>query len=34
MPTFTQFSDWKKQLLGRHGLTTPDGRALYLLSID
>ena len=30
MPTFMQFSDWKKQLLGRHGLTTPDGRALYL----
>ncbi len=30
MPTFTQFSDWKKQLLGRHGLTTSDGRALYL----
>ena len=30
MPTFTQFSDWKKQLLGRHGLTTPDGRPLYL----
>ena len=30
MPTFTQFSDWKKQLLGRHGITTPDGRSLYL----
>lgn len=30
MPAFTQISDWKKQLFGRHGLTTPDGRALYL----
>ena len=30
MPTFTQFNDWKKQLLGRHGLTTSDGRGLYL----
>lgn len=30
MPTFTQFKDWKNRLLARHGLTTPDGRALYL----
>lgn len=30
MSTFTQFSDWKKQLLARHGLTTPEGCALYL----
>lgn len=30
MPTFSQFSDWKKQLLDRHGITSPDGRSLYL----
>lgn len=33
MPEFTNFSDWQKQLLGRHGLTTPDGRALYLYRV-
>ena len=34
MPSFTQFSDWKKQLLARHGLTTPDGRSLYLYRLS
>ena len=30
MAIFTQFRDWKKRLLTRHGLESPDGRALYL----
>ena len=30
MSEISQLSDWKKQLLARHGLATPDGRVLYL----
>ncbi len=34
MSTFTQFSDWKKRLLDRHGRTNPDGRSLYLYRLS
>ena len=34
MSQFMEFSDWKRQLLDRHGLQTPDGRALYLYRLD
>ena len=30
MTEISQLSDWKKKLLARHELATPDGRALYL----